>query len=173
MPSFFALRFAPLFLVLCLSPGRALAGAQLLVGATGGLSEREGARGPEFGPFAGVRLVSGFTRHWAADLGYRWDWLRVADGWQNRMGGSAQAQFRLDITPAVPFADLGIYGLRVESATRPTYDAGLALALGLLAPLGERWFAGVRLEYAFSAFTDALPSGRLLELSAGYRLGDF
>ena len=160
-------------LALALAAAPALAWPQTLVGARGGVALTGLDKvGP--GPTAGVTASLALNQQLALELAFDQSFHFLPRGTARYEVAGVGGQLRLDVAPAVPYLAVALQASRfsVAGVTAAIHFGG-ALAVGLLVPLGRRWYAGAEARYGTSLASGALPTSSAFTLSFGWRSGDF
>jgi hypothetical protein len=157
----------------------ALGQPQVLIGARAGVSApNELAFDP--GPMVGIDVAYALQRLVAVELAvdHSFHAVRLPLPTGTVRGSATLAnlgvQYRLDITPsAVPYALLAVESrwMRVPGAGTRNF-AGGAFALGILAPFGGNWFAGLEARYGIT-LQGAFPLRQEYLAKMGYRTAAF
>ena len=162
---------------IAVAPGASAQPLQLLVGARGGVAApNELAFDP--GPMVGVDGAYGMQRLVALELVVEQSFHRVMRPIGTVRGTATVAmvgiQYRLDITPAaVPYAVLAIESRWMHVSGEGTRNfPGGAFGLGILAPLGLNWFAGVEARFGITP-QGGFPLRQAYLVRLGYRTAGF
>ncbi|MBI3182310.1 MAG: hypothetical protein HYZ28_09220 [Myxococcales bacterium] len=150
---------------------------QSLVGAQAGVAQPS-VDGAQLGPAVGVSSELSIVRQLAFRLSLEQSVHRVEQTLGPRQLGrsslAAALLYRFDVDAAVPYAglSLGAILLSPDDGTASVSLAG-SLALGLLVPLGERWFGGAEASYGIALATGGFPDSRAFLIRIGWRSGEF
>jgi hypothetical protein len=150
---------------------------QFLIGARAGV---EAPNELEFapGPMIGIDVAYAVQRLVALELTVDQSFhaVRRPDGALrgNATVGNLGVQYRIDITPsAVPYAVLAVESRRLRVPGEGTRNlTGGAFGLGILAPFGDSWFAGLEARYGIT-IQGGFPLRQEYLAKLGYRTASF
>lgn len=148
---------------------------QWLLGAQAGVAQPDLAFASP-GPSAGVVGELSLSRQLAIQLGFEQSVHRVDRGAAllNVSSAAGGLGYRFDVAGAVPYLGLGLRGsVHLLRGQEPEPELTGTIALGLLYPLWERWFAGAEARYGYGLLSGQFPVGRSLQLRFGYRSAAF
>ena len=150
---------------------------QFLIGARGGVAAPNELNFDP-GPMVGIDVAYAVQRLVALELTVDQSFhaVRREDGTVrgNATVGNLGVQYRIDITPsAVPYVLLAVESrwMRVPGEGTRNFNGG-AFALGILAPFGANWFAGLEARYGIT-IQGGFPLRQEYLAKLGYRTASF